>query len=113
MSARTEALARRKEELRLLARIERIEFTENVRELRRLRRPVNFAVIGARILSAWRNPAWVSTAATLLAARGLDSGRIMRALRYAGYGFAAWRTYRLFRDYIDSGAGRDAPRGGR
>jgi hypothetical protein len=110
VSAKTDQLARRKEELVLLARIERIEFTQNMRELRRLKRPLNFAVIGARLLGAWRNPAWVSAAATLLAARGLDSGRIMRALRYAGYAYAAWRTYRLFRDYVGDQSGRGTSR---
>ncbi len=102
MSAKAEALQRRKEELRLMARIERLELAQHVREVRRLKRPANFALIGARILQAWRNPAWVTTAATLLAARGVDGGRLLRALRYAGYAFAAWRTYRLFRDYAGS-----------
>ena len=105
MSAKTEQRARRKEELVLLAKIERIEFTQTIRDLRRLKRPFNFAVIGTRIISAWRNPAWVSTATALLAARGKDSGRIMRGLRYAGYAFAAWRPYQLFRAYIGDRAG--------
>jgi hypothetical protein len=98
--ARTDALSRRKEELRLLARIERMEVAQMVRDVRRLKKPVNFAMAGARIFQAWRNPAWVSTAATLLAARGIDSARAMRFLRYAGYAFAAWRTWRLFREYV-------------
>ena len=106
MSAKTEQRARRKEELLLLAKIERIELTQTMRDLRRLKRPLNFAMIGARIISTWRNPAWVSTAATLLAARGMDSGRIMRGLRYAGYAYAAWRTYQLFRAYVGDQANR-------
>ena len=81
MSAKTDQRARRKEELLLLAKIERIELTQTMRDLRRLKRPLNFAMIGARIISTWRNPAWVSTAATLPAARGMDSGRIMRGLQ--------------------------------
>ena len=104
MPGKTEALARRKEELRLLARIERMEVAQMVRDVRRLKKPVNFAMIGARIFQAWRNPAWVSTAATLLAARGIDSDRAMRLLRYAGYAFAAWRTWRLFRQYVPGAA---------
>jgi len=106
VSAKTDQRARRKEELLLLAKIERIELTQTMRDLRRLKRPLNFAVIGARIIGTWRNPAWVSTAATLLAARGMDSGRIIRGLRYAGYAYAAWRTYQLFRAYIGDQASR-------
>ena len=106
MSAKSDQRARRKEELVLLAKIERIELTQTVRDLRRMKRPLNFAMIGARIISTWRNPAWVSTVATLLAARGLDSGRIMRGLRYAGYAYAAWRTYQLFRSYVGDAASR-------
>ena len=106
MSAKSDQRARRKEELVLLAKIERIELTQTVRDLRRMKRPLNFAMIGARIISTWRNPAWVSTVATLLAARGLDSGRIMRGLRYAGYAYAAWRTYHLFRTYVGDAANR-------
>lgn len=106
MSAKSDQRARRKEELVLLAKIERIELTQTVRDLRRMKRPLNFAMIGARIISTWRNPAWVSTVATLLAARGLDSGRIMRGLRYAGYAYAAWRTYQLFRTYVGDAANR-------
>jgi hypothetical protein len=109
--ARTDARARRKEELRLLARIERMEVAQMVRDVRRLKKPINFAMVGARIFQAWRNPAWVSTAATLLAARGIDSTRTLRALRYAGYAFAAWRTWRLFRQYVPGARpGADSPR---
>lgn len=100
MFAKAEARARRKEELLLLARIERIELAEHVRELRRLKKPVNFAMIGANILRTWRSPAWVSTATALLAARGAGGGRAMRLLRYAGYAYAAWRTYGLLRQYV-------------
>ena len=100
MSAKAEARARRKEELLLLARIERIELADHVRELRRLKRPVNFAMIGANILRTWRSPAWISTAAALLAARGAGGGRLLRLLRYAGYAYAAWRTYGLIRHYV-------------
>ena len=102
MSAKTEARARRKEELLLLARIERIELTDHLRELRRLRKPANFAMIGARIFQTWRNPAWVAPIAAFLASRGLHNGRLMRALRYAGFAFAAWRTVQLFRHYAAS-----------
>ena len=102
MSVKTEARTRRKEELLLLARIERIELADHLRELRRLRKPANFAMIGARIFQAWRSPAWVAPAAAFLASRGLDSGRLMRALRYAGFAFAAWRTVQLFRQYASS-----------
>ena len=108
MSAKAEVRARRKEELLLLARIERIELAEHVRELRRLKKPVNFAMIGANILRTWRSPAWLSTAAALLAARGTGSGRALRLLRYAGYAYAAWRTYGLIRHYVAS-ASRNAP----
>ena len=100
MSAPTEARARRKGELLLLARIERIELSLHMREFQRLKRPAGFAVIGARIFQAWRSPAWATTVAALLAARGLAGGRMFRALRYAGYAFAAWRTYRLFQQYV-------------
>lgn len=99
MSAASEARARRKEELRLLARIERMELASHLADLKRLRKPANFALIGARIFKAWRNPAWMSTAAALLASRGLGNDRVMRGLRYAGIAFAAWRTWRLVRDY--------------
>ncbi len=102
MSVKTEARARRKEELLLLARIERIELADHLRELRRLRKPANFAMIGARIFQAWRSPAWVAPVAAFLASRGLDNGRLMRALRYAGFAFAAWRSVQLFRDYAAS-----------
>lgn len=106
MSARTEALARRKEELRLLARIERTEFAMHARELRRLRKPASFAMVGARMLRAWRHPAWVTTVGALLAARGIDSERVLRGLRYAGYVFAAWRTWRMLREYTGTAARR-------
>ncbi len=99
MSDKTESLARRKEELRLLARIERIELVSFVHDVKRLRKPANFMLIGMKLLKAWRNPAWVSTAAALISARGIGSSRLMRGLRYAGYAFAAWRTYQLFKDY--------------
>jgi hypothetical protein len=36
----------------------------------------------------------------------MDSGRIIRGLRYAGYAYAAWRTYQLFRAYIGEQASR-------
>ena len=106
MSARAEARARRKEELLLLGRIERIELGLHVRELRRLKKPLDFAAIGARVFHEWRRPAWVTTAVALLAARGISGGRWLKALRYAGYGYAAWRTYRLVRQYAGS---RPAP----
>lgn len=113
MPARTEALARRKEELRLKARIQRVELALHVRELRRLRKPAHFALIGARVLRAWRSPAWVSGIAALMSTRGIDSGRVIRALRYAGFAFAAWRTYSLIRQYVGSRAGASrAPAGG-
>jgi len=102
VSAKTEARARRKEELLLLARIERLELSDHLRELKRLRKPANFALIGARIIQAWRSPAWVAPVAAFLASRGLESGRLMRALRYAGFAFAAWRTVLLFRHYAGS-----------
>ncbi len=113
MSAKTERLAQRKEELRLHARIERMELTEHVRELRRLRKPANFALIGGRIFKAWRSQTWITGAAALLAARGMDGGRVLRALRYAGYAYAAWQTYRLFRQYVgDRPRGRSVELGG-
>lgn len=113
MSAKTERLAQRKEELRLHARIERMELTEYARELRRLRKPANFALIGGRIFKAWRSRTWISGAAALLAARGMDGGRVLRALRYAGYAYAAWQTYRLFRQYVgDRPRGRSVDQGG-
>ena len=99
MSAKTEALARRKDELRLLARIERIELAGHLQEIRRLRKPANFALIGAQIFRAWRSPGWLSAAAALLVARGAGGMRLLRLLRYAGYAYAAWRTYRLFQEY--------------
>lgn len=102
MPGRTDELARRKEELRLLARIERTELALHVRELRRLRKPANFVMIGARMLKAWRSPAWMPTLGALLAARGLQGDRMLRGLRYAGYAFAAWRTWRLVQQYIAS-----------
>ncbi len=102
MPARTDAIARRKEELRLLARIERTELAMHVHELKRLKKPANFAMIGARMWKAWRNPAWMPAIGALLAARGVDSDRVLRGLRYAGYAFAAWRTWRLVREYIES-----------
>lgn len=105
MSVKTEARARRKEELLLLARLERLELSDHLRELQRLRKPANFAIIGARIFQAWRSPAWVAPVAAFLASRGLDSGRLMRALRYAGFAFAAWRTVQLFRHYAGSAKG--------
>ena len=105
MSAKTEARARRKQELLLLVRIERIELSDHQRQLKRLRKPANFALIGARIIQAWRSPAWVAPVAAFLASRGLDSGRLMRALRYAGFAFAAWRTVQLFRHYAASSQG--------
>lgn len=110
MNDKTDSLARRKEELRLLARIERIELAAHVHEIRRLRKPANFALVGAKILGVWRNPAWISTAAALLAARGVGSSRLMRALRYAGYAYAAWRTYRLFKEYAGQPANPAASR---
>ena len=103
MSAKADARARRKQELLLLARIERLDLSDHLRELLPLRKPANFAVIGARILQAWRSPGWVPPLATFLASRGLANGRLMRALRYAGFAFAAWRTFRLFRHYAGSG----------
>lgn len=99
MPDRTDALARRKEELRLLARIERAEVAMHVRELRRLKQPAHLATIGARIFRAWRHPGWLGAAATLLAARGATGSRVLAGLRYAFFGFAAWRTWRLLRDY--------------
>ncbi len=105
MSAKTEARARRKVEVLLLVRIERIEFSDHLRELRRLRKPANFAMIGARIFQAWRSPGWVPPVAAFLASRGLESGRLMRVLRYAGFAFAAWRTVQLFRHYAGSSRG--------
>lgn len=111
MSAKAEARARRKEELLLLARIERIELAEHLRELRRLKKPINFAMIGASILRTWRSPAWISTVAALLASRGTGGGgasRLLRLLRYAGYAYAAWRTYGLLRHYV-AGASGHAP----
>ena len=107
MSAKAEARARRKEELLLLARIERIELAEHLRELRRLKKPVNFAMIGASILRTWRSPAWISTAAALLASRGTGGGRASRLLRYAGYAYAAWRTYGLLRHYVAGASGHE------
>ena len=110
MSARAEARARRKEELLLVGRIERIELGLHVRELRRLKKPLDFAAIGARVFQEWRRPAWITTAAAaLLAARGISGGRLLKALRYAGYAYAAWRTYRLVRQYAGS---RHAPTSG-
>lgn len=113
MSAKTERLAQRKEELRLHARIERMDLTEHMREFRRLRKPANFALIGGRIFKAWRSQTWMTGAAALLAARGMDGGRALRALRYAGYAYAAWQTYRLFRQYVgDRPRGRSVELGG-
>lgn len=100
MPARTDALARRKEELRLLARIERTELAAHVHDLKRLKKPANFAMIGARMWKAWRNPAWMPAIGALLAARGVDGDRVLRGLRYAGYAFAVWRTWRLLREYV-------------
>ncbi|MFN0160477.1 MAG: hypothetical protein ACKVQQ_04555 [Burkholderiales bacterium] len=99
MPDRTDALSRRKEELRLLARIERAELAMHLREVRRLKQPAHFASVGARILSAWRNPGWLGAAATLLAARGATGSKFLMVLRYAFFGFAAWRTWRLLREY--------------
>jgi hypothetical protein len=95
----TDSRERRKEELRLLARIERAELALHLREFRRLERPANFALIGARIFRAWRSPAWLGSAVALLAARGKAGNVAMRAVRYAFLGFAAWRTWRLLREY--------------
>lgn len=106
MSVKTEARARRKQELLLLARIERLELCEHMRELRRLRKPVNFALIGARIFQAWRSPAWVAPVGAFLASRGFGGGRLMRALRFAGFAFAAWRTVQLIRQYAGSATGK-------
>lgn len=100
MPGSPDALARRKEELRLLARIERTELAVHIHELKRLKKPANFAMIGARMWQAWRNPAWMPAIGALLAARGMEGDRIMRGLRYAGYAFAAWRTWRLLRQYL-------------
>ncbi|MBL8382264.1 MAG: hypothetical protein JNM90_04275 [Burkholderiales bacterium] len=99
MPARTDVLSQRKEALRLRASLERLELQAQLQELRRLRKPANFAVLGARILAAWRAPAWLTTAGALLLARGRGGGRILRALRYAAYGMAAWRTWQMLRDY--------------
>ncbi len=99
MPAKADALARRKEDLRMLARIERMDLVAHASTLRRLRKPVNLALIGARIINAWRGNRWLSGAAALLAARGFANPRVSRALRYAGYALAAWQTYRLFRQY--------------
>ena len=99
MPAKADALARRKEELRILARIERMELVAHATTLRRLRKPANFALIGARVINAWRGNRWLSGAAALLAARGITNPRVSRALRYAVYALAAWQTYRLFRQY--------------
>lgn len=103
MPDRTDARQRRKEELRLLARIERAEMAMHLRELRRLKQPLHFATIGARIFRAWRNPGWLGAAGTLLAARGATGSKASQLLRYAFFGFAAWRTWRLLRDYTAQG----------
>lgn len=106
MSARIDALARRKEDLRLRSRLERLELQGHVLELRRLRKPANFVAIGARIFGAWRSPAWLASAAALLVARG-GNARLLRALRYAGYAWALWRSWQLVREYAAERPRRD------
>ena len=111
MPAKADALAQRKEELRILARIERMDLVAHAGTLRRLRKPANFALIGARVINAWLGNRWLSGAAALLAARGFANPRVSRALRYAGYALAAWQTYRLFRQYATAPAAARQDRG--
>jgi hypothetical protein len=91
-------LAHRKEMLRLRGRIERAEAASHLLTLRRLKEPANFAVVGSKIFKFWRgNPA-----TTLLASRGIASGRLFTALRYAGFAVAAWQTWRAIKSYTGS-----------
>ena len=88
----TDLLAQKKEMLRMRAAVERIEISQHVSQFRS---PVSLLSTGASIAKNWRGKTLVGSAIGLLVSRTSVGARFTRALRWAGYGYAALQTYRL------------------
>ncbi len=95
-------LAQKKEMLQMRAAVERIELAQHVGQFRR---PVSLLSTGASIAKNWRGQTMVGSVIGLLASRTTAGVRFGRALRWAGYGYAAFQTYRLVMSFRQA-AGR-------
>jgi hypothetical protein len=85
-----EVLALRKELLQQRAAIERAELGLHVNAMKK---PVSLLSTGQGIIKVWRGNTWVSSLLGLVVSRTVIGGRFARAFKFAGYGYAAFKTY--------------------
>jgi hypothetical protein len=91
-----EVLALRKELLQQRAAIEREELSLHVGAMRK---PVSLLSTGQGIMKVWRGNTWVSTLAGLVVSRTVIGKHFSRAFRFAGYGYAAFKTYEFVQGF--------------
>jgi hypothetical protein len=84
-----EVLALRKELLLQRAAIERAELGLH---LGAMRKPVSMLSTAQGIMKVWRGNTWVSSLIGLVVSRTVIGSRFARAFKYAGYGYAAFKT---------------------
>ena len=83
-------LAQRKQLLQTRATLERIELTQHVSNLKPT---VSLLSTGNAVMQQWRGKSMVGTVLGLLVTRTALGARFGTALRWAGYGYAAWKTW--------------------